>query len=66
MLITFHDCFSIPENPRMMLIGLHTCGDLAPAMLNLYNRLSIAKAIVSVGCCYHKVFHLLLIFNLAY
>ena len=35
-----------------LIVGLHTCGDLGPSSLRLF-RQSTAKALVSVGCCYH-------------
>ncbi|OQR77660.1 exosome complex exonuclease RRP44-like [Tropilaelaps mercedesae] len=40
------------------LIGLHTCGDLGPTMFRLFRESSQVKALVSVGCCYHKIHHL--------
>ncbi|XP_003743280.1 protein RRNAD1-like [Galendromus occidentalis] len=40
------------------LIGLHTCGDLGPTMFRLFAESSQVKALVSVGCCYHKMHHL--------
>ncbi|XP_003221187.2 probable methyltransferase-like protein 25 [Anolis carolinensis] len=36
-----------------MLVGLHTCGDLAPSTLRLFNAKPEIKAVCSVGCCYH-------------
>ncbi|XP_042324339.1 methyltransferase-like protein 25 [Sceloporus undulatus] len=36
-----------------MLVGLHTCGDLASSTLRLFNAKSEIKAVCSVGCCYH-------------
>ncbi|XP_022669743.1 protein RRNAD1-like [Varroa destructor] len=40
------------------LIGLHTCGDLGPTMFRLFRESPQVKALVSVGCCYHKIHHL--------
>ena len=38
------------------LVGLHTCGDLAPTMLRVFHHAGEAVgAIVSVGCCYMHV-----------
>ncbi|KAH0616718.1 hypothetical protein JD844_028056 [Phrynosoma platyrhinos] len=36
-----------------VLVGLHTCGDLAPNTLRLFNAKPEIKAVCSVGCCYH-------------
>ena len=36
-----------------MLTGLHTCGDLASSMLELFVTNSDIKSLCSVGCCYH-------------
>lgn len=35
------------------MVGLHTCGDLAPSTLRLFTAKSEIKAVCSVGCCYH-------------
>ena len=37
----------------IMLTGLHTCGDLASSMLELFVTNSDIKSLCSVGCCYH-------------
>ncbi|KZC04159.1 PREDICTED: protein RRNAD1-like [Dufourea novaeangliae] len=37
------------------LIGLHSCGDLAPLLLKLYSSRCEAKFICIVGCCYMKL-----------
>lgn len=36
-----------------MLVGLHTCGDLAPSSLHMFTAKPELKAVCSVGCCYH-------------
>ncbi|XP_053109848.1 probable methyltransferase-like protein 25 isoform X2 [Hemicordylus capensis] len=36
-----------------VLVGLHTCGDLAPSTLRLFTVKPEIKAVCSVGCCYH-------------
>uniref|UniRef100_A0A8C5TKM7 Methyltransferase like 25 n=1 Tax=Malurus cyaneus samueli TaxID=2593467 RepID=A0A8C5TKM7_9PASS len=36
-----------------MLVGLHTCGDLAANTLRIFTAKPEIKAICSVGCCYH-------------
>jgi hypothetical protein len=42
------------KDENFILIGLHTCGDLAATMIKLYEN-SSAKALVNVGCCYHRL-----------
>jgi len=37
------------------VIGLHTCGNLGPVILNTFANSSEAKFVVSVGCCYMKL-----------
>ncbi|NXI56982.1 MET25 protein, partial [Chloroceryle aenea] len=36
-----------------MIVGLHTCGDLAPNTLRIFTAKPEIKAVCSVGCCYH-------------
>lgn len=36
-----------------VLTGLHTCGDLHASLLRIFIE-SSARALVSVGCCYHR------------
>ena len=39
-----------------VLVGLHTCGDLAPTMLRVFHHAGDAvHALVNVGCCYMKL-----------
>jgi hypothetical protein len=40
---------------NMCLIGLHTCGDLAPTTIQMFLAHERAKSMVNVGCCYHKL-----------
>ena len=45
-----------PEPTRKyLLVGLHTCGDLAPTILRLFAKSDSVVGVVSVGCCYMKV-----------
>ncbi|XP_047468711.1 methyltransferase-like protein 25B [Penaeus chinensis] len=37
------------------LLGLHTCGNLAPTMLRIFTNMPTCHAVVSVGCCYMKL-----------
>uniref|UniRef100_H0VJL5 Methyltransferase like 25 n=1 Tax=Cavia porcellus TaxID=10141 RepID=H0VJL5_CAVPO len=36
-----------------VMVGLHTCGDLAPNTLRIFTSNSEIKGVCSVGCCYH-------------
>lgn len=40
-------------NEGIILLGLHTCGDLAPTAINIFIKDSAVKALCLVGCCYH-------------
>lgn len=37
----------------VILVGLHTCGDLAPTTLRLFHESPTVKAMINVGCCYN-------------
>ena len=39
--------------PRVVLLGLHACGDLTPLLLSAFAGWESAVACVSVGCCYN-------------
>eukprot|EP01122_Echinamoeba_exundans_P003507 TRINITY_DN13596_c0_g1_i1.p1 TRINITY_DN13596_c0_g1~~TRINITY_DN13596_c0_g1_i1.p1 ORF type:complete len:512 (-),score=57.15 TRINITY_DN13596_c0_g1_i1:474-2009(-) len=36
-----------------VLVGLHTCGDLAASMLRMFNASPQVDAVLNVGCCYN-------------
>ncbi|XP_066525214.1 methyltransferase-like protein 25 [Hoplias malabaricus] len=36
-----------------VIVGLHTCGDLAPSTLRMFVAKPELQAVCSVGCCYH-------------
>nr|XP_061815858.1 probable methyltransferase-like protein 25 [Nerophis lumbriciformis] len=38
-----------------VLVGLHTCGDLAPSTLRMFVAKAELLAVCSVGCCYHQL-----------
>lgn len=40
---------------KFILVGLHTCGDLAPTMLQVFAKSEQIVALASVGCCYMKL-----------
>ena len=37
------------------LVGLHTCGDLAPVILKMFVQDSSSRMLTSLGCCYMKI-----------
>uniref|UniRef100_A0A8C8SL89 Methyltransferase like 25 n=1 Tax=Pelusios castaneus TaxID=367368 RepID=A0A8C8SL89_9SAUR len=46
-----HDIITDLED--CIMVGLHTCGDLAPNTLRIFTAKPEIKAVCSVGCCYH-------------
>ncbi|XP_071509881.1 probable methyltransferase-like protein 25 [Diadema antillarum] len=38
-----------------MMVGLHTCGNLAPSMLRIFVANPRIQCLCGVGCCYHHV-----------
>eukprot|EP00026_Physarum_polycephalum_P007483 Phypoly_transcript_07545.p1 GENE.Phypoly_transcript_07545~~Phypoly_transcript_07545.p1 ORF type:complete len:497 (+),score=58.29 Phypoly_transcript_07545:102-1592(+) len=49
-----HIAWPIGPPKQAILVGLHTCGILANAMLRLFMISSPFRAIVDVGCCYYR------------
>lgn len=43
------------EKQKFILVGLHTCGDLASTMLRMFSCSDQIVGLVSVGCCYMKL-----------
>ncbi|XP_073336507.1 probable methyltransferase-like protein 25 [Pagrus major] len=43
----------INELEDAIVVGLHTCGDLAPSTLRMFVAKAELAAVCSVGCCYH-------------
>ncbi|XP_028255928.1 putative methyltransferase-like protein 25 isoform X2 [Parambassis ranga] len=43
----------IDELEDAVMVGLHTCGDLAPSTLRMFVAKPELTAVCSVGCCYH-------------
>ncbi len=41
-------------NKKILMISLHSCGDLSSTMLKLFLK-SDAKSMINIGCCYHKL-----------
>ncbi|XP_046879105.1 methyltransferase-like protein 25 isoform X2 [Hypomesus transpacificus] len=43
----------ISELEDAVMVGLHTCGDLAPSTLRMFAAKQELLSVCSVGCCYH-------------
>eukprot|EP00063_Salmo_salar_P072253 XP_014047088.1 PREDICTED: methyltransferase-like protein 25 isoform X2 [Salmo salar] len=43
----------IGELEDAVMVGLHTCGDLAPSTLRMFVAKRELLSVCSVGCCYH-------------
>lgn len=42
------------KTERMVIVGLHTCGNLAPSCLRLMTaNMLYVRCLINVGCCYH-------------
>ena len=52
--VTGDNIHQIADQP-CILIGLHTCGDLASNSLKLFMNNDNIKGIINVGCCYHHL-----------
>ena len=50
-----HDITTVSHDPRFILVGLHTCGDLAPTILRAFTQSGCVVGVASVGCCYMKL-----------
>lgn len=48
-------CHSVTESRRLLLTGLHACGDLSVAMLRHFAGCPVVAGITSVACCYMKL-----------
>ncbi|XP_063594637.1 probable methyltransferase-like protein 25 [Penaeus indicus] len=44
-----------PDEHRLGLVGLHTCGNLAASSIRLFISNSKVKFMCNVGCCYHLI-----------
>ena len=48
---------TIVEADSFVIIGLHTCGDLASTLIRTFVNCPEVRGIVIVGCCYMKLTH---------
>lgn len=53
-IITSENFDQITEEP-CILIGLHTCGDLAANSLKLFIKENAIRGVINVGCCYQHL-----------
>lgn len=54
----FRAYFDIPTAagfPGICLAGLHTCGDLGPSCLRIYNSSEHMMSVCNIGCCYNML-----------
>lgn len=43
------------QTNRICITGLHACADLSVIMLELFTKLEMAKSLVIMPCCYHRM-----------
>ena len=43
------------KNCRLLVIGLHTCGDLAVSMIRLFCEMPEISGLINLGCCYNQI-----------
>ncbi|CAH2327093.1 RRNAD1 isoform X1 [Pelobates cultripes] len=48
-------CCNLSQSNKLLLTGLHACGDLSVAMLRHFVRCHCVVGITSVACCYMKL-----------
>lgn len=47
---------SIPDtSAALCMVGLHSCGDLSPSMMELFVNNSRYRSLMLVSCCYHRM-----------
>ncbi|XP_023572014.1 methyltransferase-like protein 25 isoform X4 [Octodon degus] len=51
LICSIADYYGIKQD--CLMVGLHTCGDLAPNTLRIFTSKPEIKGVCSVGCCYH-------------
>lgn len=54
-LVYDNDLVAPTTHPAICLSGLHTCGDLAPSCLRMFQQSSQIEAICNIGCCYNNL-----------
>lgn len=45
----------LKDSTGISLTGLHTCGDLSPTSIKIFDFNESVKTICNVGCCYHLI-----------
>lgn len=51
----FLDSFITNNDQKICIIGLHSCADLSINACKLFSKISRAKLLIMVSCCYHKI-----------
>ena len=50
-----HEISSYLKDEEFCLIGLHACADLGVDACKLFEKISSAKILILLSCCYHKL-----------
>lgn len=53
-IVTSEDLKTLITEPSL-LIGLHTCGDLAANSIKMFIQCEVVRGLINVGCCYHHL-----------
>ena len=51
----FKNICKLNNNEKVILTGLHPCGDLTPTLMRLFKNLEQIQSLIFVGCCYNKL-----------
>ncbi|KAK3095107.1 hypothetical protein FSP39_010389 [Pinctada imbricata] len=43
------------ETEKVLMVGLHCCGDLTPIMMKYFKALDFIKGLCCVSCCFHRM-----------
>lgn len=46
---------AVTASERLMLVGLHACGDLTATLLRCFVACDNVRSVMVVGCCYHRL-----------
>ena len=61
----FKNICKLNNNEKVILTGLHPCGDLTPTLMRLFKNLEQIQSLIFVGCCYNKLTENPLFFQLS-
>ena len=51
----FKKISKLNDDEKLILTGLHPCGDLTPTLMRMFKNLDQIKILIYVGCCYNKL-----------